>query len=207
MILVDWVIFLTGLVIHSYLTLSWFISCRKWIHYYFTSSYYVIKTILAYVYDLPKCIKLAYSQLYTFRQVSLYAYWSCPPSSKIDDMEKNMISALDGVPLLLIHWSVHPSKISSIPHNTPSLDTSFTLQGSWMLIERGLQAHRWFGQTKSIMVIEHFHLEQLTWLKVTSQTLQYIVIFYIHNLWFWDFSIFPKLDFVTQPHSFLLCPS
>ena len=97
-----------------------------------------------------------------------YAYRSCPPSSKIDDMEKNMINALDGVPLLLIHRSVHPSKISSIPHDTPSLDTSFALQGSWMLLERGLQAHRRFGQTESIMVIERFRLEQLTRLKVTS---------------------------------------
>ena len=69
---------------------------------------------------------------------------------------------LDGVPLLLIHRSVHPSKIGSVPHNTPSLDTSFALQGSWMLIERGLQVHRRFGQTESIMVIERFPLEQLT---------------------------------------------
>ena len=99
-------------------------------------------------------------------------------------MEKNMINALDGVPLLLIHQSVHPSKIGSIPHDTPSLDTSFALQGSWMLIE---QAHRRFGQTESTMVIERFRLEQLTRLKVTSQSLQYILILYVHNSRFWDF--------------------
>ena len=79
-----------------------------------------------------------------------------------------MINALDAAPLLLIQRSVHPSKIGSIPHNTPSLDTSFALQGSWMLIERGLQAHRRFGQTESTMVIERFRLGQSTRLKVTS---------------------------------------
>ena len=44
----------------------------------------------------------------------------------------------------------------SIPHDTPSLDTPIALQGSWTLIERGSQARRWFGQTKSTMVIERF---------------------------------------------------
>jgi len=41
-----------------------------------------------------------------------YNYRSCPPSSKIDDMEKNMTNALGGVPLLLIRRSVQPPKPS-----------------------------------------------------------------------------------------------
>ena len=37
-----------------------------------------------------------------------YTYRLSPPSSRISDMEKNMIHALDKVPLLLIRRSVHP---------------------------------------------------------------------------------------------------
>ena len=35
-----------------------------------------------------------------------YTYRSCPPSSKIEDMEKNVIHALDAIPLVLIQRSV-----------------------------------------------------------------------------------------------------
>ena len=72
-----------------------------------------------------------------------------------------------------------PSKIISIPHHTPSLDTLIALQGSWMCIERDLQARRPFGPTESTMVIEPFCLWQLAPLIVTSNSLQYNVI--LHN--------------------------
>jgi len=43
------------------------------------------------------------------------------------------------------HQYLKNSKRTQQHHHTPSLDMLIALQGSWMLIERDLQAHRLFG--------------------------------------------------------------
>jgi hypothetical protein len=47
--------------------------------------------------------------------------------------------------------------------------------------KKAAKVHRPFGQTGSIMAIEHFLLGQLTRLMMTSEFLQYIVNFYVLN--------------------------
>ena len=51
-----------------------------------------------------------------------------------------MINALDGVPLPLIRRSVHPSKMVSVPYDTPSLDTPIALMDAYRKGLTGAQA-------------------------------------------------------------------